>query len=445
MRIRSEYLRELRLRFGKTQQQIAEEAGVDIRTYRKYETGEVGNSAEKSLKASQYEFLRNIAAVYDLEGGPDELLHSEEPAPLPQSGDLPTSTLFTALRYVHRPKEEAQALRRIERAGTPVLIQAPERFGSTRFVGYLLSQVSPAGPSGPGGPAALSIRCNLKRLLRTVVASGRPLLQALAEHILQRTYREPEALEHRLRALRALPATDRSRLSWVLEQHVLPRPQRTVLTLEHADAELSPEGRDELFGLLRSWMSVCTRPPWDRLRLVLTLSTESMLLTPSEPSSFLSAAAPIRLTEFSPEQMQELALLEGLPRSASLSRLRHYIGGHPFLLRLAIQAAVEREADLDQLLDDPETRQAIYEHHLLHLRRDLEERPGMLARLCELARKGTLRLPLTDYCLLHSKGLVVERSPGQASMRCPLYAEYFAQLGGDAIAPVPTELSGGAA
>lgn len=422
MRIRSEYLRELRLRFGKTQQQIAEEAGVDIRTYRKYETGEVGNSAEKSLKASQYEFLRNVAAVYDLEGGPEELLQSEERTPPPRLGELPTTTLFSPIRYVHRPMEETQALRRMERAGTPVLIQAPERFGATRFVGYLLSQAS----ADLG--LALSIRCNLGRLARAAATSGRPLLAALSEHILQRTYRDPEALELRLRALRALPATDRGRLSWVLEQHVLPRSQRIVLSLEHADVELHSQQRDELFGLLRSWMSVSALAPWDRLRLILSIATEPMFLAPGELASFLGDAAPLRLSEFSVEQVQELARVEGVAHSPSLDRLHDWIGGHPFLWRLALQAALERDGDLNQLLDDPVARQAIFQHHLLQLRRSLEDRPGMLAVVCELAQKGTGHLPLADYCFLHSKGLAIEPSPGRVSLRCRLYAEYFAQL-----------------
>lgn len=422
MRIRSEYLRELRLRFGKTQQQIAEEAGVDIRTYRKYETGEVGNSTEKSLKASQYEFLRNIAAVYDLDGGPDELLHGEEPASGPRPGELPTTSLFSPIRYVHRPKEEAQAMRRMERAGTPVLIQAPERFGATRFVGYLISQ------SSADLQSSFSIRCNLGRLLRAAATAGRPLLIALAEHILQRTFRDGDALEQRLRALRALPATDRGRLSWVLEQHVLPRHQRTLVTLEHADVELHPLQREDLFGLLRSWMSVSARPPWDRLRVLLSIATEPMFLTAGEHSSFLSDAAPIRLSEFTAEQVRELAQVEGVARPHCVDRLRHWIGGHPFLLRLALQAARERDADLDQVLDDAEARHGIYQHHLMQLRRSLEERPGMLAHVCELARQGTPRLSLPDFCFLHSKGLVVEASPGRVSLRCRLYSEYFAQL-----------------
>ena len=415
-------MRELRLRFGKTQQQIAEEAGVDIRTYRKYETGEVGNCAEKSLKASQYEFLRNVAAVYDLDGGPEELIEGAgQHVANAAAGDPLTTNFFSPIRYVHRPSEEAQAARRLERAGTPLLVQAPERFGATRFVGYVVNRAREEG-------RVTTIRCNLSRMVPRAAAAGQPLLQALAEHLLQRRFPDGEGNEQRLRALRSLPTTERGRLSWTLEQHILSRDEQLLLTLERADVGLHPAQREELFRVLRSLLAASHRPPWQRLRLLLTVTTEPTLLAPNDPSSFWADAAPIRLGDFTADQVQQMAILEGTPSPPCVSALMHWLGGHPYLLRLALHAAQERDTDTAVLLADPTMRRCVFEHHLLHLRRELENSPGLLKRLTEIATHASTHLSIPDYSSLHSKGLVVEVAPGRVAMRCRLYREYFAQL-----------------
>ena len=193
MRVRHDYLRELRLRFGKTQSEIAQEAGVDVRTYRKYETGEIIHIGDKSLRASQYEFLRNLAAYYDLQGGPDEFLAPQD-LPAAQGAIapavLPTSSRFVSIRYVSRPAEEARARRLLAQPGTPVVVHAPERFGASRFLGYLLHQSGETTDTAP-----LVIRINLTRIASTAASQGQTLLTAVADQILARAADNPQQAE----------------------------------------------------------------------------------------------------------------------------------------------------------------------------------------------------------------------------------------------------------
>ena len=427
MRLRHDYLRELRLRFSKTQHEIAEETGVDIRTYRKYETGEISSISDKSLRASQYEFLRNLAACYDLKGGPEELLVPDDAQPEHthhSPAGLPTSGCFTPVRYVHRPQEEARALRRLERAGFPVVVQAPERFGATRFVGYLLNH--PVGlPTTP-----LTIRLNLARLLSLATSSGKPLLSVLAEHILLKTCRDAGLAEERARLLRSLPTTERGKLSWLLEQYVLPSASRIYFAFEHADAVAGHPGQADFFGVLRSWSEAADTEPWGRLRLLLTISTEPSILEQGEYPSFFTVAAPIRLEEFDREQLLEMGALEGMSHPEAIDKLMMWIGGHPYLAKLAMQAACERDLDVDQLIEKEDVRRSVFAHHLTHLRRIVEGRPGLLDVVARILERSRLRVSLEDSCYLYKKGLTLEEDTGTLKLRCRLYEDYFQSLCG---------------
>lgn len=427
MRIRHDYLRELRLRWSKTQSEIAEEAGVDIRTYRKYENGEIGSFSEKSLRASQYEFLRNLAAYYDLKGGPEELLEVEaQRLPIaPIAVALPTSGRFIPIRYVHRPREEARALKRLEQPGRPVVIQSPERFGATRFLGYLLAQAQPIVNG-----RLLTIRLNLARLLGMVATTGKSLLLLLGEQILEKACGDAALAAQRRQQFLSLPTTERGKLAWLIEQHVLPEAERVYLALEHAEVMAGQIGQAELFAAFRSWAEAADSTPWNRLRLLLTISTEPTLLEHGEHSSFFTVAAPIRLEEFNREQLTEMNALEGKATPSAIEKLIAWIGGNPYLARLAMQAACERELDLAQIFDERDVRQSVFAHYLMSLRSAVESQSGMMEVLSEILQEGGSQPSLAAYCFLYKKGLVIEGQDGKVQLRCRLYLEYFRSIYG---------------
>lgn len=422
MRIRHDYLRELRLRFGKTQSEIASEAGVDVRTYRKYETGEIV-SVIKTLRASQYEFLRNLAAYYDLKGGPDELLTPDElsAAPSPSApASLPTSSRFVLIRYVSRPAEEARACRLLGRSGTPVVVHAPERFGASRFLGYLLHQEA----SDPHS-SRLVIRLNLARTATLAASQGKPLLASLADQILACASEHPQQAEERSKMVHSLPTTERGKLSWLLEQYILPSIPCIYLAIEHADVAVEHCAQSDFFASLRSWAAARDHALWSRLRIILTTSTDPMMLEQSARSDFFALAPPIRLEEFTRDQLMQMGSLEGVESEAAVDRLMYWVGGNPYLARLALQAAFERELDLGNLMDDEHVRRSVFSHHLLYLRHSVERRHGMSEALARIASTGGAKVGIEDYCFLHKKGLVMEDRSGVVSLRCRLYREYF--------------------
>jgi transcriptional regulator with XRE-family HTH domain len=433
MRIKHEYLRSLRLGRGWTQHEVAQELEVDIRTYRKYETGEINGTTGEPLRASQFELLRGLAAIYCLDG-PEELLLSDaapatpivpaSPTPIspPTAGPMhqaaPTTGLYNPIGYVHRSSEETRALRRLRRAGAPVVLQAPERFGATMLLSYLLHAAVVEESS-----SSRTLRINMSRLVPYAGTAGKPLLLAFGEQLLRGICRQRDDFAERARSLWELAGTEKGKLSWLMEQHVLPAADRILLAIEHADVLRGSPGCDQFFALLRSWAEAGSRAPWDRLRLLVTISVDPSMLERFEHSSFFALAPPIQLDEFDNGQLAEMGRLSGVTDRSSLEQLAHWIGGIPFLARVAFQEANERDLPLARLVETPEAALALFAQPLRYIRRALQDRKELLPPLSELLAGKSPELRLEDFCFLFRKGVLVERRPGVYNIRCRLYEE----------------------
>lgn len=431
MRVKHELLRSLRLGRGLTQQEVAHEIEIDIRTYRKYESGAVNSGVADPVRASQYETLRGLAALFGL-SSPDDLVElavAEAPlAPAPGARPAPPRTPpppgapFNRAFYVHREKEEKKALTRLRSAGAPVVLQGPENYGCTTLLSYLLDHV--ARTEEPQGPA---LRINLHKLDDSSFASLDSLLHSLCQRLL-----ELLALpggEQTAQQIWTRPGSAKSKLSWAMEQHILAAPQRVLLALEHVDRLLDSPFQNDFFSLLRGWVEGFTQEPWSKLRLLVTVSTEPTLLESIDHSAFFALASPIRVDEFTTEQVVQLAALYGQsPADETLGRLRALLGGHPYLLRLALSEAYEQGLELAALLANLGASAGLFTSHLLQLRKALQLQPGLLAALGSVLADPQAPLSFGEYCALYSKGLLLEEEPGCYRVRCKLYEDYFGVL-----------------
>jgi transcriptional regulator with XRE-family HTH domain len=441
MRIKHELLRSLRLGRGLTQQEVADEIEIDIRTYRKYESGDVNNGAADPVRASQYETLRGLAALFGL-ASPNELvdLAAAEAPPFQPSGTKgsaaagapqarlpPPGAAFQRAFYVHREKEEKKALTRLQSAGVPVVLQGPERYGCSTLLSYLLSQLT--RPEEYKGPL---LRINLHRLDESCFTSLDSLLRGLCHRLL--SLLDMHDADEAVQRIWQRPGSAKSKLSWAMEQYVLPSHARVLLALEHADRLLGCAFHNDFFSLLRGWVESCTQAPWSALRLLVTVSTEPILLESIDHSAFFALAPPIRIDELSPAQVARLAALYGYtPAEQTLARLIELVGGHPYLLRLTLSEAHEQGVGLDELVDHLGQEglghaDGLFTSHLHQLRKTLEGQKELLTALASVLDNPAGPLNFTDYCALYSKGLLLEQEPGLYRVRCKLYADYFRTL-----------------
>jgi hypothetical protein len=101
------------------------------------------------------------------------------------------------------------------------------------------------------------------------------------------------------------------------------------------------------------------------------------------------------------------------------------VGGHPYLVRLALDRLVCQDLTLEKLLRDAPTDAGIYENHLRRHLATLKENPELAAALKHVVNTPELvRLETMQAYKLYSMGLI-KRMGDRVTPRCQLYQQYF--------------------
>ena len=202
-----------------------------------------------------------------------------------------------------------------------------------------------------------------------------------------------------------------------------------ILSLETVDRLFQYPGiYKDFFALLRAvHEDTKRRDTWKQLRLVLAYSTEAYVPVDINQSPF-NVGLPEELQEFNHQQVKDLAHRHQLQWSDSeVVSLMGVLGGHPYLIRLAMYRIAVQETNLDELLQKATTAESIYNNHLLRLENVLQRQPELKQAMQEIAG-GNYSIPLTKEVRfkLYSLG-VVKLEDDQVIPRCRLYEKYFLQ------------------
>ena len=129
--------------------------------------------------------------------------------------------------------------------------------------------------------------------------------------------------------------------------------------------------------------------------------------------------------------MQELAVRHGLDWAKSetglqkLAPLLAMIGGHPYLVRLALYNLGHQTVTLEQLLKEAPTIAGIYSNYLRHHLANLQEHPELAIALKRVVTSPiSVQLEAIAAYKLESMGLV-KLEGNQAIPSCELYQLYF--------------------
>ncbi|HEY9613711.1 AAA-like domain-containing protein [Allocoleopsis sp.] len=200
-----------------------------------------------------------------------------------------------------------------------------------------------------------------------------------------------------------------------------------VLGLDEVDRVLQyPELTADFFGLLRAWHEEAkNREIWRKLRLVVVHSTEVYVPMDINQSPF-NVGLPIELPEFKSEQVQDLAQRHGLAwGTPEIRQLMTMVGGHPYLVRLALYHIARQEITLPQLLETAPTDAGLYNDHLRRHLWNLSQHPELAAGLYKVVSVDSpVQLEPIQGFKLHSMGLVYLQG-NEVTPRCNLYREYF--------------------
>ncbi|MBV6625479.1 MAG: AAA-like domain-containing protein [Rivularia sp. (in: Bacteria)] len=203
-----------------------------------------------------------------------------------------------------------------------------------------------------------------------------------------------------------------------------------ILILDEVD-RLFPysEVLEDFFGMLRSWHEKGkTSEIWKQLRLVLAHSTEVYIPLDLNQSPF-NAGIPVELKEFNQQQIENLATRHGVNSQDNLlAELRTMVGGHPYLLRLAMYNIAMGKISFQDLLESAATEAGIYNNHLRSLLEILHSAPDLLPGLKRVVNSSMgVELDSMQIYKLHSLGLV-QRENNHVTPRCQLYRDYFRRV-----------------
>lgn len=212
------------------------------------------------------------------------------------------------------------------------------------------------------------------------------------------------------------------------EEYILAETTGAIaFALDNIDKLFTYEGVvEDLFGMLRSWhekgkIDEC----WAQLRLILAHSTEVYIPLDINQSPF-NAGTPILLEEFDAVQIKQLAFLYQLNwNEHQIEQLMDLVGGHPYLVRLAMYQIRSTNITLKQFLDRAILEMEIYSDPLRRLLNTLRHSSILTSAYAKVVQSSE---PVFLDCLqvyqLHSIGLV-RHQQNLVRPRCRLYRDYF--------------------
>lgn len=213
--------------------------------------------------------------------------------------------------------------------------------------------------------------------------------------------------------------------SYILEQIKSP----LVLALDRVNVLFEyPEISQNFFPLLRSWYEEAKDVDiWQKLRIIVVYSTEMYVPLNINQSPFNVGLA-IRLPEFNPTQIEDLAKRHGLQSETELKlvdQLQQLVGGNPYLLRLGMYHLKTEQINADQILEQAPTISGIYRHHLHFHWTNLQKYPELMSSMIDVVNNPeNVQLdPIVAY-KLESMGLV-KLEGDLVKPSCELYRFYF--------------------
>ncbi|MGF1487307.1 MAG: AAA-like domain-containing protein [Prochloraceae cyanobacterium] len=212
------------------------------------------------------------------------------------------------------------------------------------------------------------------------------------------------------------------------EQYLLPQThQPLILGLDEIDSIfLYPDLAEEFFGLLRSWHELAKNQPiWKKLRLVIAHSTE-VYIPLSVNSSPFNVGVPIELHQFNETRVLELARRHELDWSIEqVKQLTSWVGGMPYLIRLALYYLKSHNFSLETLLSTEISFNVVYREHLQQQLLSLKNTPQLESTFARVIKSPQpIELDLIASFKLQALGLIKLHN-NLARPSCQLYRQYF--------------------
>lgn len=347
--------------------------------------------------------------------------YSRLPTPLPVAEpELPNGQVRLASAfYVERVPCETLCYKEILQPGALIRIKAPRQMGKTSLLARILCRANEQGYR--------TVPLSFQHADAAVFTNLNELLQWFCARITRKL-----RLRDRVEEYWTDTYGDKDNCTIYFEDYLLSQlDSPLVLGLDEVDRVFQyPKIADDFFGLLRAWYEEASYGAvdsdlWEKLRLVVVHSTEVYVPLNVNQSPF-NVGLPIALPEFTREQVQDLTQRHGLSwNTFHVQQLMSLVGGHPYLVRLALYHVATGQITLDQLLQTAATEGGLYGDHLRRHLWNLQQHPELAVAFTKLVLANEpVELESVLAFKLHSMGLV-QLHGNQVTPRFQLYQQYF--------------------
>lgn len=321
--------------------------------------------------------------------------------------------------YIERFPNESRHYQSIQNPGCLLRIMAPDLMGKTSLMARILDHATQQNYQ----KACL----NLRDAEQKVLTDLNSFLYWFSDRISSELGLEHQIIDH----------WDDQTLGCIsnctnyFEKHILSRlDQPIALGVDEVDRIFPyPDIATDFFGMLRNWFEKGrNHPTWKKLRLVLAYSTEDYSQFRINQSPF-NVGEPLKLRELTQLQVQALSNHYGLHQwtEQQIKSLMAMVGGHPYLLRLAMYYVSTQEMDLEQLLQEAPTEDGIYSDHLHRYWKTLSGNPQLAATLqTVMTANAPVSIERSLSYQLRSMGLV-QYEGNSVRPSCNLYRLYFSK------------------
>ncbi len=318
--------------------------------------------------------------------------------------------------YLERNKVESLCYETITKAGPLIRIKAPKLMGKTSLMKRILAQGESLNYK--------TVYLNLSSVERGIVQDLNKFLRWLCLMVSRQLN-----LKNRLQKYwdtDILGSNDNCTVYF--EEYLLPEIDcPVILGLDDVDRVFPyPDVVEDFLGMLRSWHEKGKiSPRWKQLRLLMAHSTECYIPLDMNQSPF-NAGIPLELQEFNHQQVRDLVNKHQLNWDDSqIETLMKMVGGHPYLLSLAMYEVSSEILTLEQLLQEASTEVGIYCDHLRGILDALQKVPKLAQALKKVVSSSQpVELDSMQIYKLYSMGLVQQKG-NRVMPRCHLYREYF--------------------
>ncbi len=343
-----------------------------------------------------------------------DTLHPPLPEFDPRHLEAPGGVVKLRDKFYIERHTDSQLKNEILKPGTTTTIRAPRQTGKSSL---LVRGVSFAREHG-----TRIVNLDLQRLDGDRLASPDLFLRDLAEFIVRKLRLDVNQVAKSWQS--SLGPQDK--LTYLMEDYVLPGIDAPIiLALDEVDRLLQTPFHSDFFALLRSWHnSRALDEQWDKLDLVMVISTEPYLLIADVNQSPFNVGLKLYLEDFSDDQVRELNRRHGAPvEESDFPQMMELLAGHPYLTRKALYLLVTEAINWTELVQAAALDQGPFGDHLRRQQWLLRDEPELRAALKQVIEQHHCEDEMALFRLLQA-GLV-KGSGDYYTCRCDLYRIYF--------------------